>query len=172
MIQRRDLLAAALLAASFGAVPVSAADADDPWTWVVKVSNDILDAIRADDKLHSGDAEALRALQSLLVAPFGDLGLMAREEDVGHAPAFVFGRAGVIRCGKQMILKRIGEGALLVADGSGDEAHQGVGDDDGGQLAAGEHIVADRYLFGDQMLAHAIVYHFIVAAKYDYIVEQ
>ena len=78
MIQRRDLLAAALLAASFGAVPVSAADADDPWTWVVKVSNDILDAIRADDKLHSGDAEALRALVDRQVMPSVDFTMMTR----------------------------------------------------------------------------------------------
>ena len=77
-MQRRELLAASLLAAAFGAAPAAAADADDPWGWVVRISNDILDAIRADEKLHSGDADALRALVDRQVMPSVDFTMMTR----------------------------------------------------------------------------------------------
>lgn len=77
-MQRRELLAASLLAALFGAAPAAAADADDPWGWVVRISNDILDAIRADEKLHSGDADALRVLVDRQVMPFVDFTMMTR----------------------------------------------------------------------------------------------
>ena len=77
-MQRRELLAASLLAAAFGAAPAAAADADDPWGWVVRISNDILDAIRADEKLHSGDADALRVLVDRQVMPFVDFTMMTR----------------------------------------------------------------------------------------------
>ena len=77
-MQRRELLVASLLAAAFGAAPAAAADADDPWGWVVRISNDILDAIRADEKLHSGDADALRALVDRQVMPSVDFTMMTR----------------------------------------------------------------------------------------------
>lgn len=77
-MQRRELLAASLLAAAFGAAPAAAADADDPWGWVVRISNEILDAIRADEKLHSGDADALRVLVDRQVMPFVDFTMMTR----------------------------------------------------------------------------------------------
>lgn len=77
-MQRRELLAASLLAAAFGAAPAAAADADDPWGWVVRISNEILDAIRADEKLHSGDADALRALVDRQVMPSVDFTMMTR----------------------------------------------------------------------------------------------
>lgn len=77
-MQRRELLVASLLAAAFGAAPAAAADADDPWGWVVRISNEILDAIRADEKLHSGDADALRALVDRQVMPSVDFTMMTR----------------------------------------------------------------------------------------------
>lgn len=77
-MQRRELLAASLLAAAFGAAPAAAADADDPWGWVVRISNEILDAIRADEKLRSGDADALRALVDRQVMPSVDFTMMTR----------------------------------------------------------------------------------------------
>ena len=77
-MQRRELLVASLLAAAFGAASAAAADADDPWGWVVRISNDILDAIRADEKLHSGDANALRALVDRQVMPSVDFTMMTR----------------------------------------------------------------------------------------------
>lgn len=88
-------------------------------------------------------AEAEGALDGLVVAPLGDFGFVAREEDIGHAPPFVFRRTGVDGGREEVVLKGVAERALLVADGPGDEAHYGVGDDDGGELAPGEHVVAD-----------------------------
>lgn len=80
--------------------------------------------------------------------PVVDAGFVAGEEDVGHAPAVVVGGTGVDGRGEEVVLKRVAQRALLVADGSGDEAHHGVGNDHGGYLAAGEHVVADGYFFG------------------------
>lgn len=116
-------------------------------------------------------AEAAGALYGLLVAPFADAGFMAREEYVGHAPAVVVGRTGVDRGSKQIVLKRVAERALFVAYGARYEAHDGVGDDDGGKLATRQHVVADRNLAGDEMFAYAVVNALVVAAKYDDILE-
>ena len=77
-MQRRELLVASLLADAFGAASAAAGDADDHWGWAVSISNDILDAIRADEKLHSGDADALRVLVDRQVMPFVDFTMMTR----------------------------------------------------------------------------------------------
>ena len=41
----------------------------------------------------------------------------------------------------------------LVAEHAGDEPAHGLDDDEGGQLAAGEHVVADRELAVDKVVA-------------------
>ena len=67
---------------------------------------------------------------------------MAREQDVGHLPAFVFCGTGVDGSSQEIVLETVGEGALLVADDSGNHADHGIGNDGCGEFAAGQHIVA------------------------------
>ena len=116
--------------------------------------------------------EACGALLSLLQSPFLDFALMTGEEHVGHTPAFVFCRAGIDGRSQEVILERVGEGALLVTDDTGDNSNDSVGDDCRRQLTTGQHIVAYGDLFGDQMLADAIVYAFVMAAEDDQVVEE
>ena len=86
-------------------------------------------------------------------------------------PRFILRMVGVAGGSMKIVLERVREGALLVAYGTRDEAHDGVRDDDGRKLAPGQDIVAYRYFFGYQMLTDAVVYAFIVTAKYDYVLE-
>ena len=97
---------------------------------------------------------------------------MTREEDVRHSPPLVFGRAGVDGRGQEAVLKRVGEGALLVADHARDEAHGGVGDDGRGQFAARQHIVADGDLERDEVFADAVIDALVVSAEDDEVLEQ
>lgn len=60
------------------------------------------------------------ALQSLVVAPLVNFGLMAGEENVGDTPAVVVGGTAVDGRCEQIVLKRVAERALLIAYGSGD----------------------------------------------------
>lgn len=77
MMQRRTVLKAAAFAAALASVPAFAAG-EDPYDWVVKISNGILDDIRADEKLHSGDMNALQELVDRKIMPYVDFTMMTR----------------------------------------------------------------------------------------------
>ena len=62
-------------------------------------------------------------------------------------------------------MKTVGKCALVVADYARHQPHDGVGHHGGSQLTAGEHIVADGYLTGDEMVAYALVDAFVVAGE-------
>ena len=92
---------------------------------------------------------------------------MARKQDVGHLPAFVFCRTGVDGSRQEIVLETVGEGTLLVADDAGNHADHGIGNDGCREFAAGQHIVAYGNFAGNEMVAHTLVHAFIVAAEYD-----
>ena len=97
---------------------------------------------------------------------------MAGEEDVRNFPTLVIRRAGIDGRSEEIVLERVGECALLVADSSGDEAHHSVGDDSRRQFTTGEDVIADGNLARNQMLAYPIVDSLVMPAKDDDIVEQ
>ena len=74
--------------------------------------------------------------------------MVAAHEHRGHALAVELGRTGVLRVLEQAAVlggrERLVHVAHLVAQGAGNKTHDGVGYDHSGQLAAREHVVADR----------------------------
>ena len=97
--------------------------------------------------------------------PFLNRRMVAAEQDFGDLPAFVFGGAGVVRMVEDPGGKRILLGRLLVAKDAGDEPHDGIRNDQCGQHPAGENIVADGNFVIDEVIRHALVDAFIVAAE-------
>ena len=110
-------------------------------------------------------AESFRALERLRHLPFVDLRVVAREEHIGHFPTFVVGRARVDGSSQQVVLEGVAECALFVADGTGNDAHDGVGHAGCSQFAAGEHEIADRNLLRDEVLANAVVDALVVSTE-------
>ena len=80
--------------------------------------------------------EGACARYGLLVAPLVDARLMARKEYVGHTPSLILGGTCIYRRGEQSVLERVGQRALLVTYGSRNQAHYGVGDNQGGHFAS------------------------------------
>lgn len=80
VFSRRTLLGAALCAAAlqpFGAAR-AADDKGDPFEFILAVSNEILDAIRADAKVREGDVQRVRELVDTKVMPVVDFQMMTR----------------------------------------------------------------------------------------------
>ena len=71
-----------------------------------------------------------------------------------------------------MVLERVREGALLVADRARNQAHQRVGDNDRRKLTPRQHIIPDRYFLGNQMFPYPVVDPLVVAAEDYDIVQQ
>ena len=92
---------------------------------------------------------------------------MAREKDVGHTPSVIFHRPSIYGRCQKVILERVGEGRCFVADGSGDEAYNGISHYGSGEFAPGEYIVANRDFARDEVFANSVVYALVVSAKDD-----
>jgi hypothetical protein len=98
-----------------------------------------------------GGGEQIRSLhrgspQRLLAPPAGDRLVVAGEEDLRHGEATELGRARVLRVLEQAAAEGFLARRLFVAENTGDEAADGVDDDEGGDLTAGKNEVADRDL--------------------------
>ena len=68
---------------------------------------------------------------------------------------------------QEVILEAVGESALVVADDARHQSHHGVGNDGCSQFAARQYEVAHADLAGDEVVAHALVDAFVVAAEND-----
>ena len=64
-------------------------------------------------------------------------------------------------------METVGEGALLIANHARHHSHDGVGHHGSSQLATRHHIVANRYLACDEVLANAVVDALVVSAEDD-----
>ena len=79
MIQRRSLLLGAACLAALGAAPaLLAAEAPDPFKFVVDLTNGILDEIRKDPALHAAQADRVRSLVEERIMPSADFTMMTR----------------------------------------------------------------------------------------------
>ena len=108
-------------------------------------------------------ADGGRALDAHAPAPFVDRGVVAGEQHLGDVEAAVAGRAGVLRVLEQAVVEALVDRAPLVAEHAGQRADHRVDDDHGRQLAAGEHVVAQRDDLVGQGVA-ALVDALVVAA--------
>src|SRR5262245_13438028 len=87
-----------------------------------------------------------RHLERLLPAPARDGGMVTAEENVRDSHAAKVLRARVLR----MLEQTVGEGIVLrrarVPERAGEQPNDGVDHHERGELAAAEHVVADREL--------------------------
>ncbi len=81
--------------------------------------------------------------------------MVAAEQDLGHCLALELGRSRVLRVLEQAVGERLLDDRFGL-DCPGQQAQHGVDDDHRRQLAAGQHVVADRQLQIDHP-AHPVV---------------
>src|SRR5690242_7622892 len=101
-----------------------------------------------------------RAIAALAPSPARDLGVVAGEQHVGHAPATVLGGSRVV--GVLGRTAKAGAEGLLRARARFFErarqlAHDGVAEHHRGELAAGENVASDRDLVAAEVLENALV---------------
>jgi len=112
-------------------------------------------------------AEPAGLEQSLFLAPFGDQGVVAREQDFGNPLSAEFHGAGVLREFQNTCRKGVVNGGCLVSKNAGKQSHDCVDDDTCGKGAVGEHVVADGDFLIHKQVDCALVNAFIVPAKKD-----
>jgi len=88
-------------------------------------------------------AETASTFKSLVVSPLRDFSLVARQKDIGDFPTLIVGGAGIYRGSEEIVLKRIGESRLLVAEHTGNQAHDSIDDAGSREFAASEDIIAN-----------------------------
>src|SRR5262249_37667788 len=125
------------------------------------------------------------------LAPFGDFGMVAADEDFGNFPAAKIGGASVM--GKVEHGAAVGEGLVesaggrffralekaegfvlgkgVVAEGAWQEPCDRVKDESCGKFAAGKNEIADGDFFGGEVLGDAFVHAFIAAAEEENAIE-
>jgi len=129
-------------------------------------------------------AVAAGLFEGLLATPFGDVGVIAADENFGDGPAAEIGGASVVgeveqgaACGQSsMQLGGLGlfgaleqaEGLVLgggfVTESAREESRDGVHDECGGKFAAAEDEIADGDFLGSKMIGDALVHAFVTAA--------
>ena len=101
------------------------------------------------------------------VAPGGDLAVIAGDEHLRDRPALPHLRPGVLRVFQQAVGEALlGAGGLRAHD-AGHQPHAGIDQRHGGDLAAGQHVIADRDLFESARLDHPLVDALEAAADHD-----
>ena len=100
-------------------------------------------------------------------APGGDGGVVAGQQHVRYPAALPVGGAGVVGVFQQMRGEAFVGGAVGGAHDAGQQADDGVQHDQGGELAAGQHVVADGEFFHRVGVDDALVDAFVAAAEQD-----
>ena len=99
-------------------------------------------------------------------APFGDVFVVTGEEDGGDfVAAEVVGLSVLGIFEVVAVTEAFDFGGLLAAKNAGNEADDGIDDDECGELAAGEDVVAEGEFVVDYR-ADALVVAFVVGAEY------
>ena len=92
--------------------------------------------------------------------------MMPRQQNVRDRAALPFGGAGVLRVFEQAVVVAFFLKAHVLRQHAGDHAGDAVDQHERGQLAAGEHIVADRDLLVHKRVEHPLVHPFIMPAQH------
>lgn len=93
--------------------------------------------------------------------------MVAREEDVGDFEAAEVGRLGVLGVFEVVAVgEAFDQGGGFATEDAGEEAGDTVDDDEGGEFAAGEDVIAERDFVVDDG-QNALVVAFVVRAKDD-----
>lgn len=73
----------------------------------------------------------------------------------GHGPAFIIGWTGIYGSCQQVVLERVGEGALFVADDTGHDTYDGIRHDSGCQFSARQYVISYTDFFRDEVFTDA-----------------
>src|SRR5579859_5133615 len=106
-------------------------------------------------------------LRSLLPAPLPDSRVVAREQHVGDAHAPVLGGPRELRAACQVSTERVLRERVRVSDDAGDQAPDRIDQQHRRDLAAAQHVVADRDLVRGKTRAHTVVDALVAAADDD-----
>ena len=106
-----------------------------------------------------------RAGQRLRPAPPGDPAVVAERSTSGTSQPRNVGRPGVLRVLEQPVGEGLVVGRRVVAHDAGHEPGDRLEHDHRGHLAAGQHVVADRQLAVDEVVAHPLVDALVAAAQ-------
>src|SRR5579872_1536914 len=103
-----------------------------------------------------------RDLFPLLHPPLGDLAVMARDQNLRHAPFGSVGPGpgrgpGVVRVLQQSVLETLLFGRHGLAHHAGQQPHAAVQHRHGRDLATRKHEIPDRYLLERMRLNHALI---------------
>jgi len=104
----------------------------------------------------------------LPVAPARDLLVVSREQHVGHLPAAVLGRPGVVRVlriAPQRGAEGLLHGRVRVSEGARQLAQDGIGDHHRRQLAARQHVAADAQGVRGEVLDDPLVEALVAPAQ-------
>src|SRR5512141_2316282 len=106
-----------------------------------------------------------RPQERLLAAPLLDLCVIAREQDLWNGFAAKLGRARVVRILEQARGVRIIAGAVWIAQNTWQKARDRVDDNERGQFAAREYVIADGDLIGHDLLTDTLVHALIATTN-------
>src|SRR5206468_9651719 len=124
--------------------------------------------VGAKKSVASATRARMVAEPALLEAPLANLRVVPREQDLRHRPAAVrrgAGVVGVLGAAAEGLRERLLDGAPGVAERPRQLAYHRVGDDHRGELAARDHIRADRDGVGRQVVADPLVDALVSAAQ-------
>ena len=117
--------------------------------------------------LHHIRPTASGCLQGRFAAPGFDGGVVPGKEHVGHFPAAIGFRAGIVRVIERSGNKRVLDGGLAVAQNAGNEAYDGIGYDEGRKHPAREDVVADRDFVIHKMVGDTLIDALVVPTEQD-----
>src|SRR6266851_5878870 len=109
-----------------------------------------------------------RSFSRLVAAPLLDAGVVAREEHVGDHQSPKVGGTGELRPSRRLCRETVWRKWLWISDDAGHEPGHSVDEDHRRDLAAAQHIVADRDLARGQPSADAIVDALVSTAHDDH----
>src|SRR5687768_10604867 len=87
-----------------------------------------------------------RQLERLTLAPLAYLAVMARDQHVGNLPVSKLRRPREVRIIEQPARERIARDRIFIADDPGNEPRNRIDNHKRRQLAAAQHVIADRQL--------------------------
>src|SRR5579884_1248770 len=102
--------------------------------------------------------------QGFFPAPFRDLAMIAREQDVRYTPAAKFGWARILWIFKQARAMRLFQCRLFAAQHAREQATYCINNNHRSKFAARQHEIADRDFICDKMLPYTLIHAFIVTA--------
>jgi len=105
------------------------------------------------------------ASQGLFAPPSFNFYVIAGEQDLGYSPAPIFRWTGVVRVFQQSRGVGIIHGTIRVTKDAGEQAGNGIDQDQCRELPPGQHIIADRDFIRDQVLPDPLIDALVAAAE-------